>query len=82
MGGAAGPFRFAGAARQGEVRIVDRCYVSEDCCYYAEHNLWDVHIWRASWPNVIMHVEQNFTEFMMHEGQNFSEYISCMRSRP
>ena len=63
----ANTFRFAGAARQGEVRIVDRCYVSEECCYYGEQNLWDVHIWRASWPNSIMHVEQNFTEFMMHE---------------
>ena len=55
MGAAAGPFRFAGAARQGEVRIVDRCIVSEGC-YYGEQNLWDVHIGRASLPNSITHV--------------------------
>ena len=57
-----------------EVRIVNRCTVSEGCYYYGEQHLGNLHIWRASWPNSIMHAEQTDTKFIMHAEQTATEY--------
>ena len=54
-------FRFAGAARQGEVRIVDRCPKS---IMHVEQNFTDF----------IMHVEQIITDFITHVEQTVAKY--------